>query len=152
MRTGSTRPRKVGRTETVAGDAAADVSVAEVGRGLIRPPPVASLMSEATALAYYEAIDAGDYEAFADLLAPEVVHDRPDRTIEGKETLVGFMRDDRPNRDTSHEVLASFEKREGDAVAVEGRLLDSDGDEMFGFVDAFSLREGRIVEIRTYTR
>ena len=109
-------------------------------------------MSEATALTYYEAIDAGDYEAFADLLAPGVVHDRPDRTIEGKETLVGFMRDDRPNKGTSHEILASFEKREGDAVAVEGRLLDSNGNEMFCFVDAFSVEDGKIAEIRTYTR
>lgn len=105
-----------------------------------------------TARAYYEAIDAGDYEAFADLLAPEVVHERPDRTIEGRETLVGFMREDRPNRDTSHEVLRIFagEKEDGE-VAVEGRLLDSSGDEMFEFVDAFSLKDGRIAEIRTYT-
>lgn len=124
-------------------------------------------MNEATALAYYEAIDAGDYEGFADLLAPEVVHDRPDRTIEGKATLVGFMRDDRPNKDTSHEVLAVFggegdgvgedggsgaDGESGADVAVEGRLLDSDGNEMFGFVDAFALEDGRIAEIRTYTR
>lgn len=106
-----------------------------------------------TARAYYEAIDAGDYEAFADLLAPEVVHERPDRTIEGRETLVEFMREGRPNEDTSHEVVGVYRREKDDSeVAVEGRLLDSDGKEMFAFVDAFSLRDGRIAEIRTYTR
>lgn len=136
-------------------------------------------MSEATALAYYDAIDADDYEGFADLLAPGVVHDRPDRTIEGKETLVAFMRDGRPNKETSHEVLAVFggerdgigngggngadggdrdgggygeDSAGGADVAVEGRLLDADGNEMFGFVDAFGLKDGKIAEIRTYTR
>ena len=106
-----------------------------------------------TAHTYYEAIDAGDYEAFADLLAPAVVHERPDRTIEGRETLVEFMRDGRPNKDTSHEIAGVYRREKDDSeVAVEGRLLDSDGAEMFGFVDAFSLRDGRIAEVRTYTR
>jgi len=120
--------------------------------------PVGSAMSEATALAYYDAIDAGDYEALADLLAPEAVHDRPDRTIEGRETLVAFMREGRPNGNTSHEVTAVLTAsddggdRDADAVAVEGRLFDTDGDPVFGFVDVFSFDEGRIAEIRTYTR
>ncbi|USZ67134.1 nuclear transport factor 2 family protein [Halorussus salilacus] len=128
-------------------------------------------MSEATALAYYDAIDAGDYEGFADLLAPGVVHDRPDRTIEGRETLVEFMRDGRPNTGTSHEVREVFGDgavstdgdtddesdraagpETGGAVAVEGRLFDSDGSELFGFVDAFAFEDGKIAEIRTYTR
>jgi len=124
---------------------------------------VGSVMSEATALAYYDAIDAGDYEALADLLAPEAVHDRPDRTIEGRETLVAFMREGRPNRNTTHEVTAVLTAsgdggdrgrgdRDADAVAVEGRLYDAGGDPMFGFVDVFSFEDGRIAEIRTYTR
>jgi len=126
--------------------------------------PVGSVMSEATALAYYDAIDAGDYEALSDLLAPGAVHDRPDRTIEGRETLVAFMREGRPNRDTSHEVVSVLTAveddggdqgrgdRDADAVAVEGRLFDAGGDPMFGFVDVFSFDDGRIAEIRTYTR
>ena len=126
-----------------------------MGPDVLRPP-----MSETTALAYYDAIDAGDYEAFADLLAPGVVHDRPDRTIEGRETLVEFMRDGRPNKGTSHEIRGVFEETEsnehgdegdGNGVVVEGRLFDSNGDEMFGFVDVFAFDEGRIAEIRTYT-
>ncbi|UPW01435.1 nuclear transport factor 2 family protein [Halorussus gelatinilyticus] len=124
-------------------------------------------MTEATetARAYYDAIDAGDYDRFADLLAPGVVHERPDRTIEGRDTLVGFMRDDRPNEDTSHEVRTVFAASDG--VAVEGRLLDADGAPMFAFVDSFDVEDrpdeseadagrdgGRpsIARIRTYTR
>jgi ketosteroid isomerase-like protein len=109
--------------------------------------------------AYYEAIDAKNYDRLADLLAPGVVHERPDRTIEGRETLVGFMRDDRPNKDTSHEVEAVY-RRTGDDrgdYAVRGRLLDADGNPMFAFVDAFDVEQasenedGRIARIRTYT-
>ncbi|MFC4550254.1 MULTISPECIES: nuclear transport factor 2 family protein [Halorussus] len=123
-------------------------------------------MSEETVRAYYDAIDAKDFETFADCFAPDVVHERPDRTIEGRETLVGFMRDDRPQKDTSHEVRRVFagagssgaggtdgDEIDGDggAVAVEGRLLDSGGEPLFSFADVFDLEDGRIVRIRTYT-
>ncbi|MFC4450847.1 nuclear transport factor 2 family protein [Halorussus aquaticus] len=117
-------------------------------------------MTEATetARAYYDAIDAGDYDRFADLLAPGVVHERPDRTIEGRETLVGFMRDDRPNKGTTHEVEAVYVEAEGGDAAVRGRLRDADGAPMFAFVDAFEVetadegRTPRISRIRTYTQ
>ena len=66
-----------------------------------------------TARAYYEALDAGDYDRFADLLASGVVHERPDRTIEGRDALVGFMRDDRPQKGTSHEVRDVYESSDG---------------------------------------
>ncbi len=108
------------------------------------------------ARAYYEAIDAKDFERFADLLGPEVVHERPDRTIEGRETLVGFMRESRPNKDTSHEVETVYvEDRDAGQtsaeVAVRGRLRDADGEPMFEFVDAFEVEDGEIGRIRTYT-
>ncbi|WP_135824723.1 nuclear transport factor 2 family protein [Halorussus ruber] len=112
--------------------------------------------AETVALAYYDAIDAGDYDRFADLLAPDVVHERPDRTIEGRDTLVGFMRDDRPDKDTSHEVRSVF--GDSDGVAIEGRLRGADGNPMFEFVDVFDFEnsveggEAKIGRIRTYTR
>jgi ketosteroid isomerase-like protein len=112
--------------------------------------------AEETARAYYGAIDARNYDRFAGLLAPGVVHERPDRTIEGRETLVEFMRDGRPNEDTSHRIRGVFRGADGsDDVAVEGRLLDSDGELMFAFLDVFAVEKGeggRIEEIRTYTR
>ncbi|WP_135829748.1 nuclear transport factor 2 family protein [Halorussus halobius] len=107
--------------------------------------------SEDAVRAYYDAIDAGDYEGFADLLAPGVVHERPDRTIEGRETLVEFMRGGRPQTGTAHEVGATYRNGEG-SYAARGRLFDADGDLMFEFVDAFEVEDGRIERIRTYTR
>ncbi|MCO8243236.1 MULTISPECIES: nuclear transport factor 2 family protein [unclassified Haladaptatus] len=106
--------------------------------------------SEVVVRAYYDAIDAHDYETFAGLFAPDVVHYRPDRTIEGRDTLVSFMRDDRPNKETSHE-LSHIAENGGTTVA-EGRLLDADGDVMFAFEDDFSITDGQITEIRTRTR
>ncbi|WP_135853559.1 nuclear transport factor 2 family protein [Halorussus salinus] len=126
------------------------------------------------ARAYYEAIDAKNFERFADLLGANVVHERPDRTFEGRETLVEFVRDGRPNKDTSHEIEAVYVKdrdagktgkgeagpgEAGPKVAVRGRLRDAGGNRMFGFVDAFEFeRDGgsegerrRIARIRTYT-
>jgi ketosteroid isomerase-like protein len=105
---------------------------------------------------YYRAIDDHDYGAFADLLAPKVVHRRPDRTIEGRETLVAFMRDERPDAETGHEVTRVFEDAtpdDGDAaVAVRGRLRDAAGEQLFEFVDVFSVENERIAEIETFTR
>ncbi|WP_166035483.1 nuclear transport factor 2 family protein [Halorussus pelagicus] len=115
-------------------------------------------MTDATDLAraYYDAIDAGDYDRFEALLAPDIVHERPDRTIEGRETLVGFMRDDRPNTDTSHEIGAVYADDPGAEVAVRGRLRDADGAPMFAFVDVFEFGSGSgdetITRIRTYTQ
>lgn len=82
--------------------------------------------SEAVVRGYYEAIDAKNYERLADLLAPNIVHERPDRTIEGRETLVGFMRDDRPNKDTSHEVEAVYRRTETSDEAENGTANDAD--------------------------
>lgn len=102
---------------------------------------------------YYRALDSGDYDALADLLAPGVVHHRPDRTFEGRETLVSFMRDDRPMTDTTHEVDGVFVGADVPEVAVRGRLLDADGEPLFSFVDAFEFdSEGAIRAIYTYTR
>ena len=103
---------------------------------------------------YYETIDAGDFDALAALLAPEFRHIRPDRTLDGREAFVSFMRDDRPRTDTSHVVDAVFvtdgEGRER-SVAVEGRLLaDGDG-ELFAFVDVFEFSDGAIARLRTFT-
>jgi ketosteroid isomerase-like protein len=144
--------------------------------GLIRLPFVRPDMSEdsvkpdATVRAYYEAIDAQNYDRFADLLAPDVVHERPDRTIEGRATLVEFVREGRPNEDTSHEIRGVFaasdgfdsgdgtgrDENAGADVAAEGRLLDSERNRMFEFVDVFAVGSEqtngrRIEEIRTYT-
>ena len=104
----------------------------------------------AVARAYYDALDAGDYDALADLLAPDFSQSRPDRTFEGRDRFVEFMREERPQTDTSHPIDAVYER--GGGVAVEGRLLASDGEPIARFVDVFAFEDDRIAEIRTYTR
>jgi len=116
----------------------------------------------AQARAYYRALDEGDYDLLAALLAAEFVHDRPDRTIEGRERFVRFMREERPQTDTTHPVDAVFAATDGGrassgwgpdgAVAVRGRLLDADDDPIARFVDVFEFTAERIARIETYTR
>lgn len=104
----------------------------------------------AVARAYYDALDEGDYDRLAELLAPEFTQRRPDRTFEGPDRFVQFMREERPQTDTSHPIDAVYERADG--VAVEGRLLASDGSRIATFVDVFSFEAERITGIRTYTR
>ncbi|MDZ5811010.1 nuclear transport factor 2 family protein [Halorubrum sp. AD140] len=103
---------------------------------------------ESLARAYYAALDAGDYDRLRELLAPDFVQRRPDRTFEGRDRFVTFMRDERPMTDTTHAVDAVYP--EGPGVAVRGRLLDADGDELFAFVDVFDVSEGRLAALETY--
>ena len=98
--------------------------------------------------AYYDALDAGEYDRLAALLDPEFVQRRPDRTFEGRDRFVAFMRDERPMTDTTHVVDRVYPA--GPGVAVRGRLLDADGDAVFAFVDVFSVDDGRIAALETY--
>ncbi|WP_225335897.1 nuclear transport factor 2 family protein [Halomicrobium urmianum] len=106
--------------------------------------------AEATARTYYRALDEDDYDLLADLLAPDFRQVRPDRTFEGRERFVRFMREERPQTDTSHPIDRIY--GDADGVAVEGRLLSADGDEITRFVDVLAFDGERIAEIRTYTR
>ena len=105
--------------------------------------------AEATVRAFYGAIDAGEYDRLRGLLAPEFVHHRPDRTLDGRERFVRFMREKRPRTDTEH-VLESVCVGGGEAFA-RGRLrADGDGD-LFGFVDVHRVNGDRITSLSTYT-
>lgn len=102
----------------------------------------------AAARSYYDALDDHDYDALAALLAPDFVHDRPDRTIEGRDAFVRFMRAERPNPDTTHDVVAVAE---GDGeVVVRGRLFDGDT-LLVRFCDAFAFADERVSRVTTYT-
>jgi len=116
------------------------------------------------ARAYYDVLDAGEYGRLAALLDPEFVQRRPDRTFEGRDRFVAFMRDERPMTDTTHAVDAVYSggpdgpggpgvsDGPGDrsGVAVRGRLLGADGGEVFAFVDVFSVEDGRLTALETY--
>jgi ketosteroid isomerase-like protein len=99
---------------------------------------------------YYRAIDEDDYGALREVLAPGFVQHRPDRTFQGRSTFVRFMRDDRPNPDTTHELDANY-GCDGE-VAVRGRVLSSENEVLVRFVDVFTLTDGQIDEVWTYTR
>ncbi|AUX08542.1 hypothetical protein AArcSl_0904 [Halalkaliarchaeum desulfuricum] len=99
---------------------------------------------------YYASIDAHEYDRLASLLAPSFVHYRPDRTLDGRETFVTFMREERPMTETTHEIESIYPN--GHGVAARGRLLDAAGEELFSFVDVFWMDgDGRIDTLYTYT-
>ncbi|ELZ61409.1 MULTISPECIES: nuclear transport factor 2 family protein [Halorubrum] len=102
----------------------------------------------ALARAYYGALDTGEYDRLRSLLDPGFVQNRPDRTFEGRDRFVAFMRDERPNTDTTHVVERVYPA--GPGVAVRGRLLDADGEELFAFVDVFGVEDGRLTALETY--
>ena len=112
---------------------------------------------ESAVRAYYEAIDADDYDRLASLLAPEFEHDRSDRTLAGREAFVSFMREDRPQKDTVHELCAVYRVADGGRErgewAARGRLFGPDGDRLFEFVDVFAVGDDeRFARLTTFTR
>jgi ketosteroid isomerase-like protein len=106
---------------------------------------------QTAARAYYRALDEGDYDLLADLLAPEFVHERPDRTLEGRERFVRFMREERPQTDTTHPIDAVYIQQTGDQIVVRGRLLDAGGSVIARFVDVFLFDGSTITRIETFT-
>jgi len=104
---------------------------------------------------YYDAIDAGDYDRLRGLLASGFVQRRPDRTFDGPDRFVRFMRDERPRTDTEHAIEATaVGDGAGGAVStgfVEGRLRGSDGADLFGFVDVHRVGDAGIKSLTTYT-
>jgi ketosteroid isomerase-like protein len=118
--------------------------------------------AEALARAYYRAIDGDGEVQLEDLLAPDFVQERSDTTFRSREAFVQFMREERPDPNTSHEVRACYrptsEDHGGEAdseterVAVQGRVRRNDGTSWFEFVDVFTIAEGRIERLETYSR
>jgi ketosteroid isomerase-like protein len=129
--------------------------------------------SGALARDYYRTIDDGAYDELRDLLADDFVQHRPDRTLESADAFVRFMRDERPDTDTTHVVervyrAGSAETDDHDGnddsgtdplggldadayVAAEGRLERASGEQWFRFVDTFAVVDGRLAALVTYT-
>jgi ketosteroid isomerase-like protein len=109
--------------------------------------------AETTVRTFYAALDDGAYDDLESLLVPEFVQRRPDRSFDGRDAFVSFMRDDRPMTDTSHELDTVFVATEQCEAAVRGRLTDADGEELFAFVDVHELAvDDRIARLETFTR
>ncbi|WP_265108492.1 nuclear transport factor 2 family protein [Halosolutus halophilus] len=100
---------------------------------------------------YYDALDDHEYGRLEDVLAPDFVQRRPDRTFESREDFVEFMRDERPNPDTRHELVAIVTDEQG--VAARGRVVDEAADRsLFEFADFFEFEDDRIGTLETYSR
>jgi ketosteroid isomerase-like protein len=100
---------------------------------------------------YYRAIDGDDYELLASVLAADVTHIRPDMTLDGRERFIEFMRDERPQNETSHQIDALYRQTDSGGVAAQGRLIAADGTLITHFVDVFSFNDAEIAQIRTFT-
>lgn len=57
---------------------------------------------------YYRSLDAHRYDRLRSALHPAFVQYRPDKTLEGRDRFISFMRDDRPVPDTEHRLAAWF--------------------------------------------
>jgi ketosteroid isomerase-like protein len=100
---------------------------------------------------YYDAIDGGDYDRLRALLAPGFVQERPDRTLDGRDRFVRFMREERPRTDTEHVLEDVCAATDGATVFARGRLRTGDGTDLFGFVDVHRVGDGGIESLVTYT-
>ena len=98
---------------------------------------------------YYDALDEHDYDTLETVLSPAFSQRRPDRTFEDRDAFIEFMREKRPNPDTSHD-LASIVVGDN-RIAVRGRVID-DGTTLFEFADFFELEDGQIDRLETYSR
>ncbi|MHB9287584.1 nuclear transport factor 2 family protein [Halobacteriales archaeon Cl-PHB] len=111
----------------------------------------------AVARTYYRALDESDYDLLEGLLDPEFVQERPDRTLDGRDRFVEFMRDERPQTDTTHELDGVYlpsgvaDEASASEVVVRGWLLDADDEPITGFVDVFSLEGENVASLVTYT-
>lgn len=125
---------------------------------------------------YYRALDEGAYDDLRATLAPGFVQDRSDRTFDGRDAFVRFMRDDRPDATTTHELTGVYvptdeddasdgdgdrpgqdgdrPNAEGDGdVLARGVVRRADGSAWFRFVDAFAFDDdGAISHLVTFAR
>ncbi|OVE85283.1 nuclear transport factor 2 family protein [Natronolimnobius baerhuensis] len=100
---------------------------------------------------YYDALDGHEYERLESILAPSFVQRRPDRTFDDRTAFIQFMRGERPNPNTRHEINALV--ADDELVAARGTVVDTDSDEtLFEFADFFSLADGKIRRLETYAR
>lgn len=111
---------------------------------------------EDTVREYYAALDEKRYDNLRSVLHPDVVHHRPDGTLDGREEFVEFMSEKRPVKNTTHEVETFFgtgpKVADGAEAAAVGRLVrDSTQETLFDFLDIFDFKGDDIKEIRTYT-
>ena len=98
--------------------------------------------------AYYDALDAGNYDRLTAVLHPEFVQERSDRRFDSRDEFIAFMRDGRPMTETTHKIIRIYPN--GPGVAVQGQLISADDTLLFEFVDVFDVENERFTYLRTY--
>ena len=103
--------------------------------------------------AYYDHIDAEEYDAVFSLFADDVTYDRPGQsTLDDMAEFREFYLEDRPLEDGDHEIRQLV--ADGDTVAVRGRFTGRQDDEevAFDFADFHRFDDDGKIEARwTYT-
>jgi ketosteroid isomerase-like protein len=101
---------------------------------------------------YYELVDADDFDAMAQLFAPDVIYRRPGYDpMVGREQILGyykFVRVIESGRHELHTVLS-----DGSIVAVAGKFhgrVKGRGLISQEFADFFTIRDGKISSRSTY--
>jgi ketosteroid isomerase-like protein len=115
--------------------------------------PVTEEERERLADAYFEALDAPDYDALRSVFAPDIVYLYPDAApIEGLDDAIRFFEEEKPTSDTDHHITQYVH---GPSVTVaEGvstGLLDGDPFESH-FCDVIEFDDGRIDRLAVYSR
>ncbi len=111
--------------------------------------PRMAIDREELARTYYRVIDTGSYDDLVAVLDPDFIQERSDRTFEGRERFIHFMREERPMTDTTH-VIDAIYRAESD-IAIQGRLRRQE-ETLFDFVDVFSFTDDVVARIDTFTR
>ncbi len=106
---------------------------------------------QALVTTYYDSLDTHAYDRLETILGPDFVHERPDMTHSGRDAFIQFMREGRPNTDTSHPVDELYPATQSNELAARGRLLSAEDELITTFVDIFSFDGDQITQLRTFT-
>lgn len=102
---------------------------------------------------YYRSLDNHKYDKLKDILYPEFTHYRPDRTIETRKSFISFMKNQRPNKNTTHKIDEIYTKKK--EIAIKGQLQKNQNKKLFEFIDVFTFTQKtktKIKQIKTYTK
>ncbi|WP_225335318.1 nuclear transport factor 2 family protein [Halomicrobium urmianum] len=103
---------------------------------------------------YLDGIDQGDKDLLRDAFTPDVVHEHPERDIEGIDEFLTFKVDEQPPQESEHEVSRRIHVPEASVVqgrkvgTVEGEPVDV----QFCDVYEFNADESAITKLSVYVR
>lgn len=100
--------------------------------------------------AYYRSLDENDTDQLRTLLSPSFRQVRPDRTFEDRSAFLEFMASGRPRMDTTHDLQRVVS--DGTTVVATGVVCSEEDETLLSFADVFTVEDGRIELLETYTQ